>query len=728
MKTEISHFFIHRDIRLKQKFGKNLTLFLAFFIIHVVTLVFALSPNGGWFFAILWFLSIAGMLRALYRSSGSLHRHSAPSSAKICLIAIIAVSAFLRIYKITVMPPGLWVDEIYTASNAMELNLNGVWKNPFSMTPLVGPGWVQTSNLYLYLVRFLLSITGVNYIGVKMLSILPGVAAVILLYYFVKQQWGIKAALGAAFFLAVSSWQISLSRWGWDEVFLTALQIPVFIYLWKGIRKQRDFDFGLAGAFLGLCLYTYASSRALVLFAFFFLFLESIIHPDFFRKNKRKIGFFAFFFLITILPLGIYCIKNPSVIGSRMNQVSILKDLKAHSSFLPLFHNIRKHVLMFFFMGDPNVRHHLPYRPLLDMVSRIFMFIGLISCVLGIRKRKNRFVLLWLGFALLGGILSLAKEAPQSYRTGISAIPAFALCGVGLLSFIRAARKWRILHGKPGRYILRGFIYLLLAASLFLNYRRYFIQYPREEELREKFWGTEHTIRARIVKDYMKQGRQVFLDSSYEHAWFFPYRIAMKIVCGEVPPWYSPIDGGGEEIKENAVILIPPFRKATYEKLRPGLSFSPIQGFEGKTSFYAAEIPEEQTKKYSGITEQDAALFELEYYRDNKLLMRETRNSMRFSQAPGGTNRILVHAVLNLPSDYHSVFRVESDAPATLSFDGMDVLSETDEEKIIPLAGGRRHLTLEIRPNNFPVRTKVIWRPDFEHNEPIPPAFFFPLP
>ncbi|MBN1903202.1 glycosyltransferase family 39 protein [Candidatus Sumerlaeota bacterium] len=651
-----------------------------------------------------------------YRGSVILRR-----SLKISLSIILIIAALLRIVNIDGIPPGLWVDELYTASNALDLTAR-YWKNPFYMTPLVGKGWVETSNLYLYYVRLIWLLFGLSYIGMKMVSILPGIFAVFFLYFLARKLWGFRAGLAAAFFLGINAWQIGLSRWGWDETLLTALQIPVFIFLWKGLRRGGYFDFAFSGFLLGLCLYTHTASRILAIFVLFYLLLEWTLSRKAGKFFFKRLWIFFLFFVLSAFPFGIYMYRNPGVFTARYNEVSIFSQMRREGSVLPLFSNIGNHLLMFHVKSDPNIRHHIADKPVLDIISGLFMITGVLVAFLGFRRRKNRFVLLWLLFGLLGGMLSVSQGGPHTYRTGVTAPPAFILCGIGLAWVIRISRG--IMDIPREKYLyLNIAIGLLLALSLGINVHRYFISYPEDPKLWREFWGSEETLFAREVAHWQDMGETVWLDSAYRSNYYFLYHAALKVISGGVPEYFDPFTREPHPGNGKAIVFLPSFRKAFYEKYFPGSSLDPVKNPLGETSLYYLTIDKAGLQVSPEIGLEERQICEVTYFRENQVIKRETRENLNLDAVPEQTKGIIIKTRFYAPKEEYLLFKLECNAPVEMSIDGMKIVMNEKNEAFTLLKAGARSLEILIRDIRDRVQIRLLWRPHLKKDEPIPHEF-----
>ncbi len=94
-----------------------------------------------------------------------------------------------------------------------------------------------------------------------------------------------------------------------------------------------------------------------------------------------------------------------------------------------------KHLLMFNYQGDPNGRHNLSGEPMLDPATGILFVLGLVVACKRIRWPTYSLFLMLFAFNLLGGILTVDFEAPQSNRAfgSISAALFFAAIGIEIL-------------------------------------------------------------------------------------------------------------------------------------------------------------------------------------------------------------------------------------------------------------------------------------------------------
>ena len=112
-----------------------------------------------------------------------------------------------------------------------------------------------------------------------------------------------------------------------------------------------------------------------------------------------------------------------------------------------LISNLRSHIGVWGFAGDPNWRHNYDSRPLLNLAEALFFWIGLLVVLVRWRWPAYRLLPIWLAAFLLPAVL--AYEAPANTLRLIGTVPAVYLCiGIGLWhAFDALARR---LRGRAG--------------------------------------------------------------------------------------------------------------------------------------------------------------------------------------------------------------------------------------------------------------------------------------
>lgn len=441
---------------------------------------------------VLWFLVLAGFVMAGWIGKLATRNTSPPpppSSGQplgrtelIAFVSLVLIGIILRTYRLDAIPPGIFVDETNAAGDALRI-LDGWRASPF------GVGWFETPLGYVYYLVGLIKLLGPTYYTLKAASLLPAVLTLIAFYPLARELFGPRVALVALAFLAFNRWHITMSRWGWNELAPPLFHILTVYFLVRGSRTGHLGHFLLAGVFMGLGMYTYLASRLVVLAVLAYLAYRSIVERGYLRRLWPGVLLFLLAYALVFAPLATTYARDPFTFLNRSRQVSILNDMRAEYSpenapppivrdllgtlglptritFEPLQRSLIKHLRMFLFEGDYNPRHNIPGEPMLDRVTGLFFVLGLLIALWRWRDHRYGLLLLWIAITLLGGILTLVREAPQAYRT-LGAVPAICLLAGDALVRVGdgVARVW---HRLPGSYRLRSRHISALVISLAL--------------------------------------------------------------------------------------------------------------------------------------------------------------------------------------------------------------------------------------------------------------------
>lgn len=442
---------------------------------NVGALYFLWQDNTSGQGLLFWLVSLG--LMALAAPSSSCNTHHLSRRVEIALVVLVLLLAvFLRLYRIHDLPPGVFIDETNAAIDALKI-LDGERISPFAT------GWFETPTLYAYYMAGLFRLLGVSFFALKLASVLPGLLTVGSLYPLARRAFGSLPAMCSLFLLVTARWHVHMSRWGWNELMPPLFQVLVAYLLLRGLETKRPRDFVLAGLALGLGQYTYMAARLIPVMISLFILHQVLTVRGFVRRHGVNLLLLALVALMAFAPLGLTYFKDPFLLTNRARQVSILNDLEAAEGLQPLWDNLAKHLLMFNYRGDANPRHNLPRAPMLDPFIGALLLPATGYALYRCRDRRYALLLLWMAVTLLGGVLSMAKEAPQGYRT-LGVLPAVALLVGDLL-----ARLWRRL-AQPGGRVWRGVVAVggiaCLTLSGYHNVHTYFVTYAGDHRT---FWG-----------------------------------------------------------------------------------------------------------------------------------------------------------------------------------------------------------------------------------------------
>jgi len=381
----------------------------------------------------------------------------------LCLLGILAIAAFFRLWQLAQVPPGLYPDVAINGNDALETLKTGNFK-------LFYPENNGREGLFIWLIAASFSIFGVSIWSIKIVAAIIGILTVLGLYLLAKElfeivnsQWlkvnSQSIALLSSFFLATSFWHVNFSRIGFRAILIPFILVFAFYFLVKGLKNKTALSLIISGIFFGLGFYTYISYRFIVLLLPLILIFWFFIYQ---KENLQKIFIInTLFLLVTIfiigLPIGLYFLQNPQDFIGRAAQTSIFateNPIKEFGKSLIL------HLGMFNFYGDPNWRHNFSGSPMLPWPIGILFLIGIFISAREILRKSNyqnknfqplsAFYFLFSTFfiMLLPGILTY-EGIPHSLRT-IGVIPS-----VFIFLAIGGAALWAKI--KPGSRFLTGF-------------------------------------------------------------------------------------------------------------------------------------------------------------------------------------------------------------------------------------------------------------------------------
>ncbi len=438
-------------------------------------------------------------------------------------IVILAVALFFRLWRFDELPFGIWYDEAENGLQALRiLEAENFWP--------IFVGSIHAPAHYLYLIALFFHYFDVSVQSIRLVSVVMGLATVAAAYLVGRELFGRTLGLAVAFVVAVARWNVNFSRIGMYNASTPLFELLTVGFLLRATRRGRYLDFAWAGLFLGLGLCFYAAFQLFVVAILLFLLWTSLVQRGFLRRTWAGLLLMFVTAAIVIAPVVLYANAKPDVYFARTKGTSIFADKTplgpvapwletVCSTTLPeqvafirdrlpedwptrclrtplLIENARKHLLMFNYWGDPNGRHNLPGEPMLDNLTAALFVLGVGLCLVRFWRPRAMLLLLWLGVMLLGGILSLGFEAPQSLRA-IGTQPA-----VYLLAFVPLYALWQAWQRSGGRPYPQIFLVPLCALLLWIgydNFNTYFYRQADDFAVWNSF-STPETITAKLLQ------------------------------------------------------------------------------------------------------------------------------------------------------------------------------------------------------------------------------------
>jgi 4-amino-4-deoxy-L-arabinose transferase-like glycosyltransferase len=401
------------------------------------------------------------------------------------ILAITALAAFFRLYRLDTLPPGDGHDPALYGIDALNI-LQGA-------RPIFHPTNFGREALFSYLVTASVLALGPTALAVHLTAAIVGILTIPTVYLlgeelFVEEREPLKSygGLVAALMMALSYWHLNWSRYGVRAILVPLFAALTLYLLCLGLRTGRRRAFVACGVALGLSLYTYQAARmlpVLVVIAFFFRALQQRRVS---RRAAENLIAVVVISLIVFAPLGYYFLDNPGSFSQRIGQVSVVNGTEgATSQVETLWNRGTKVLLMFNFRGDGHPYSTIPFRPALNPVFSLLFFIGILLSVLRFRQPNRILLLAWLLIMLMPAVL--AGLGPSAKRA-IGTLPA-----VACLIAIGALAPWSMLAHRfanwpqPGLQILRATYVALIVAVFayggFVTYRDYFVTWASNPNL-----------------------------------------------------------------------------------------------------------------------------------------------------------------------------------------------------------------------------------------------------
>ena len=278
------------------------------------------------------------------------------------ILAIIAVGAYLRFRDLGQIPPGLHFDE---AANGMD-GLN-VWKGQLH---IFFPANNGREPLFLYLVAVAVRIFSNTAAAVRLPAAMVGTLAIAATYALGRGLFRDWRALMAAGLVAVTFWTVTLSRISYRANTLLVLFPLWLLSFWRCRDRDRLAPYLLAGFMLGLTQYTYTASR-------FIPILAVVLALDWRKRLAlRPLLAGAGVTALVAAPLYWAILTSPGQGALRMQQVWLFAR---EYPWQLLFLQLKQHVLMFGFAGDPIWIHNIPNRTPVFLPIALLFWVGVFT-------------------------------------------------------------------------------------------------------------------------------------------------------------------------------------------------------------------------------------------------------------------------------------------------------------------------------------------------------------
>lgn len=435
------------------------------------------------------------------------------------ILAIFGLAVILRFYKLTVIPPGLYVDEAAIGYNSYSIASTGKDEYGKSFPVYFRSFGDYKMPLYIYLSAIPIKLFGLNVFSVRFLSALSGSLMIFVVYFLVKNLFPKekRVAFLSALLLAILPWTVFLSRMALEMQLGLFFLLLALLFHQKALQGLRLRWWLSTGVLYALTSYAYHTEKFIAPLTFVVWSLVNLKKTEK-KENFRQWKNFLLSAVLLMILLGPQIrLSFSSGANARISSLTYFKDRQN----LPYNHRplavLRKWGAMYtayfsprnlFYDPDPDPQRSLPNLSVFYSWMVVPFLIGLYSFL---KKETDligkRFILLFLVSPLPA---SLTKDPFSTFRAFPLVFPIAVLISLGISTMMSRISK--------GVLIIAGVSAFLF--SLGLLWRSLFILLPNERFLDWDF-GYEQLIQKIEENNYQKVLIDDFLGTSYIEALFF---------------------------------------------------------------------------------------------------------------------------------------------------------------------------------------------------------------
>lgn len=398
------------------------------------------------------------------------HRKTMQISQKkalIILICIVAIAAFIRLFKLGMVPHGLTWDEAAIGYNgyAIVTTRRDEWltKLPVSFKSFGD----YKAPLAVYVTGSFTTLLGADAWALRLPFAISGVAAVVSMYYlgrllFKSEKYSQMLSLSITGLAALNPWHIFFSRAGFESGLALTLVILMAVLFLKGLAAQKDktIYWFIGAAFLGvLSIYAYHSSKV---FTPLFVFGLALTYRKDLLQRWQATSTAVLVASIALLPF-----LKDAFWGNGLERAGVTVFSRGSdflSSLLIAAEQFVAHLAPSFIVqgATTTLRHGTGSWGVLLPTTAFLVFVFLLGALHTVLKRKHisrewGITILWVVLGVLPA--AIATESPHPNRS-LLALPGFMLAaGFGLAQLLewleksKLQKKWLDSEDKTGLLI-----------------------------------------------------------------------------------------------------------------------------------------------------------------------------------------------------------------------------------------------------------------------------------
>lgn len=405
------------------------------------------------------------------------------------VIGLVLLAFFMRVSQLNDVPPGLHHDEVIIGQVAKDIlrgNLSIYFTAGYGHEPL-----------YHYLVAGFFAALGASAFALRLTSAYLAVLGLVVAYRLTRRLFSPGVALGMLAWMSIALWPVFFARVGLRGITLPLLTTLTAYFLWRALHAPRLTNYVVAGALLGLSIYTYQASRVFpVVFAVFFVYLSVTRSPLVTRYSSfiSRVGVFFITALLVAAPLIAYLtVINPKAEERVADLSGPLNQLRAGNPSEVIQSTVNT-LGMFTYKGDDVPIYNVGGRPVFpEPIGAALFYLGLLMCVWRWKQPAYAFMLIWFFISLVPAMVT--PFSPNFVRTMAAWPVPFVFVGVGMQSIGQLVSRLtgRLVNQSKRQFVTLSPVHLVsvvfvlvLAFNTFLTYRDYLLDWPRVDYVR--FW------------------------------------------------------------------------------------------------------------------------------------------------------------------------------------------------------------------------------------------------
>lgn len=441
--------------------------------------------------------------------------------------SIFFLGAFLRLYKLGEVPPGVNRDEAsigYTAYSLLKTGTDEYGKR-FPLSFQSFGDWKLP--LYQYSVVPRVSAFGLTEFAVRLPSTIVGILSVAVVFFLVYELFRKKTlSFLSMFLISISPWHLHLSRVESESnmaVFFVILATLLFL---KSLKEKHWLIIPSLILF-ALTYYTYAGNyifTTLLLIGIFLLYRLSI--P---KTKSLVIGLICFFILSGLIfsqtvfsanktkLSGINIFGDPAVVHAKI-ELPRSQHQNPHEILVRVFHNRAIFGLERFFQnyfnsfspeflfvkGGENKAHNIENFGNMYLVEAPFLFLGLMYLLFSKKKREEKLILWWFFIAPIAA--SITKDAPHSNRMFVIFPMLPLVTSVGIIYMFSLLTYYK--------KIVIGLVSILFVLNIGIYSDRYYVHFPNNET---QYWGNGYKDLVNILEKKYPEKQIIMTHPEYSH-------------------------------------------------------------------------------------------------------------------------------------------------------------------------------------------------------------------